>query len=116
MEKKIFYGVDISKNVTPQMARDAIIQCFKEAHKEILNDINGYYSGNEKEAEEVKAISVKMLVNDKFKEVGGDFENPKREDLFPVCKKLAEYASNFRDPKVINKHIKEIKEIINRVD
>ena len=32
----IIYGVDVTKNVTPVMVRDAIIQCFYEAHCNIL--------------------------------------------------------------------------------
>ncbi len=30
---KIIYGVDFSKKITPLMARDAIIVCFKQVHK-----------------------------------------------------------------------------------
>ncbi len=32
----IIYGVDVTKNVTPVMVRDAIIQCFYEAHCNVL--------------------------------------------------------------------------------
>ncbi len=36
MEDNIIYGVDISKEVTPVMVRDAIIDCFTKAHSDVL--------------------------------------------------------------------------------
>ena len=36
------YGVDFSKKITPLMARDAIIVCFRQAHKEILDLMDEY--------------------------------------------------------------------------
>jgi len=35
-KKTIIYAVGITKKVTPVMVRDAIIQCFFEAHDDIL--------------------------------------------------------------------------------
>ncbi len=111
--KECIYGVDTSKKVTPIMVRDAIIDCFKQAHDEILQTMKEYYEfKSEKEFEELKHLNVKFLVESKFEEVGGDFENPSKRDLIKVIDKLAEYASHFRRPEIIKKHYDEIMKLI----
>ena len=70
----IIYGVDVTKNVTPVMVRNAIIQCFYEAHSNVLElakDTFGHPP--ERKFEEMKKSHVKDLVEDIFDKIGGDF-------------------------------------------
>ena len=117
MPDNIIYGVDISKEVTPIMVRDAIIDCFTNAHSGILEEMRDYADfKSEEELLEMKHKTVKSLIESKFKEVGGDFNNPTKDTLIQVVTKLAEYASSFREPIIIDKHVYEIMSLINKLD
>ena len=117
MEKKIIYGVDISKKVTPVMVRDAIIRCFLAAHKEVLEMMKEYYAfGSQKEFKEMKKLEVELLIKKYFAETGGNFDNPTKEEIIKVLDKLAEYAKNFRSPEVIKKHYGEIMRLVNKLE
>lgn len=117
MPSNIIYGVDITNKVTPIMVRDAILDCFLKAHSNVLDEMKIYSDyKTEDEFMKIKQESVKSLVESKFKEVGGDFNNPSRDSLIQVIIKLAEYASKFRDPTIIDKHINEIMSLVNKLD
>jgi hypothetical protein len=117
MADNIIYGVDISKEVTPIMVRDAIIDCFLKAHSNVLDEMRNYSDfKSEEEIIKMKQKNVKSLVESKFKEVGGDFNNPTKDTLMQVIVKLAEYASEFRDPIIIDRHFDEIMSLINKLD
>ncbi|MBW2984594.1 hypothetical protein KY361_05735 [Candidatus Woesearchaeota archaeon] len=115
MAKKI-YGIDPSKKVTPQMARDAIITCFVKAHQEILDEVKGLAGvGTGKEFEELKFKDIKFRIKAIFDDIGRDFNNPTKGDLIKVVDRLAAYASNFRSPGIIKKHYGEIMQLINKI-
>ena len=114
MAKKI-YGVDTSKKVTPLMVRDAIIVCFAKAHSEILDELKDVAGFNEKEFEKLKLEDIGLRIESMFKDMGRDFNNPTKQDLMTVINKLADYAANFRDSKVIRKHYREIKGLIDKL-
>jgi hypothetical protein len=116
MGKKI-YGVDLSQNITPVIVKDAIIRCFLAAHKDVLEDLKKYGSmDSEEELEKMKKLDVELLIQKYFKETGGDFDNPSKDELVAVCDKLAEYASHFRKPDVIKKHYNEIIELVRCIN
>jgi len=94
MSNDMCYGVDISKEITPIMVRDAIIDCFTNAHNEVLEQMKEYTDfKSEKEFEEMKQIQVKYLIETMFGNVGGDFNNPTKESIIQVVMKLKEYAA-----------------------
>ena len=112
----IIYGVDISKEITPLMVRDAIIDCFNKAHGYTFNDIKDSFNTNPNhDLEEKRLEYIKTLIRQKFKEVQGDFENPSKEDLIKVVYKLKEFSTYFRDQEVIEKHAGEIMQLIDRL-
>lgn len=115
MGEKI-YGVDLDGEVTPVMVRDAIIECFLGAHGEILDDMKetGDFK-SEEEFEEMKKVDIKLLVKKSFGDVGGDYDNPTKEDIIGVCGKLAEFAANFRKPEIIEKHRGEIMRLVEKL-
>jgi hypothetical protein len=113
----IVYGVDISKKVTPVLVRDAIIQCFFEAHCNVLELARETFGHPPEEIfEDMKKFHVKELVQDIFIKINGDFNNPTKENLILVLKNLKTFASIYRRPKIINKHVNEIMVLINKLD
>jgi hypothetical protein len=114
--KKCIYGVDITKEVTPTLVRDAIIQCFLKAHAQILEEMKEYGEfESEEEFERMKVFDVKLIVQKFFEDTGGSFENPTKNSIMKVMEKLQEFASNFRKPKIIKEHTKEIMTLINKL-
>ena len=116
-DSNIIYGVDITKNVTSVMVRDAIIQCFYEAHCHVL-DLARETFGHppEEKFEEMKKSHVTELVQDIFDRIGGDFNNPTKENLIKVVDNLKEFAKIYRKPDIIKKHVSEIIMLINKLD
>jgi hypothetical protein len=113
---KCIYGVDPSKKVTPIMVRNAIIRCFQNAHKEVLEDMNKNKEFNtDQERKNFERIQVDLIVRDMFDEVGDDFENPTKEGITKVLDKLAAFASRYRKPKIIKRHYNEIMRLVNRM-
>ena len=114
---KMIYGVDITKNVTPSMVRDAIIQCFYEAHCNVLELARETFGHPPKKRfEEMKKTHVVELVHDIFHTIEGDFESPTKDDLLKVLEELKKFASIYRKPDVIDKHVSEIMVLIDKLD
>jgi len=113
----IIYGVDVTKNVTPVMVRDAIIQCFYEAHCNVLELARETFGHPpKKKFEEMKKMHVEELIHDAFDKIGGDFNKPTKDNLLKVLENLKEFASIYRKPDVIKKHVSEIMLLINKLD
>jgi hypothetical protein len=114
--KKI-YGVDLSKKITPIMVRDAIINCFVQAHSEVLEMMKECIEfKSEQEFEEMKLMNVKFLVESKFDEVGGNFDNPTKEEIMKVLDKLAEFGKKFRKTRIVEKHYGEIMRLVKKME
>jgi len=112
----LIYGIDPAKPVTPVMVRDAIVDCFIQAHKENLEEMKEYHEfKSEEEFEEMKKIDVELLIKSKFEAVGADFNNPTKESIIGVMDKLAELSINFRKPEIIKKHYGEIMDLVHRL-
>ncbi len=115
--KKIIYGVDITQKVTPIMVRDAIIQCFYEAHGDILELAKEFFGYPKKENfEKMKKSHVKELIENIFDKIGENFNNPTKESLIQVVDHLKKIAKIYRTPDVIKKHVSEIMLLINKID
>ena len=113
----IIYGVDVTKNVTPVVVRDAIIQCFYEAHCNVLELARETFGHPpKKKFEEMKKTHVEELIHDTFDKIGGDFNKPTKDNLLKVLENLKEFASIYRKPDVIKKHVSEIMLLINKLD
>ena len=106
----IIYGVDTDKPTTILMVRDAIIECFTQAHKQVLEKDLCDFKGCMKpeDFENLKKINMTQLIQSFFKEMGAKFEEPAKQDLINLCDKLAEYAKKYRSPEIIKKHYGEI--------
>ena len=72
--QNIIYGVDINKKVTPVMVRDAIIQCFYEAHCNVLELAKDTFGKpSKKRFEDMKKTHVKELIYDIFIKIEGRY-------------------------------------------
>jgi hypothetical protein len=102
----IIYGVDTEKEITPIEVRDAILECFYQAHC-----MNAELGKDELATREYCASLIRKF----FTDVGGNFENPTKETLLLVIDNLAKFSQNFRDPQTIEGHHKEIMTLINKL-
>lgn len=113
----IIYGVNTEKPFKPEDVREAIVRCFTEAHNEVMElymkEIDKGASAEE--LEEMKKINVRQIARKAFKDSGGDFENPVKESIMGALGKLKEFAANFRNPELIQKHYGEIMELVNKL-
>lgn len=106
MTEKI-YGIDINGKITPLMVRDAISECFWQAH-----------CADSEIAMDDKKISheyCQSIVRKSFEETGGDFDHPTKESIMKCLENLAEFSKNFRDPSIIQKHQEQIMKLANKL-
>jgi len=107
--------VNLSKKVNLFMVRDAITNCFVEAHSEVFRADEGLRGFQM--FEDIKILHVRYLIETMFEEIGGDFNNPTRGQLGKILVKLKEYAAaSFRKPEVAEKHAGEIKMLIEKIE
>lgn len=106
MTQKI-YGIDPDQPMTPLMVRDAIVECFSQAHC-VDSDI----SPSDKE---LSRQYCKKIVLKAFADSEGNFDNPSKDDIIGAMKNLASFSKNFRDPGVIEKHYKEIMILVEKL-
>lgn len=115
MDEKL-YGVDLSEDVTPVMARNAMVKCFMQAHCEVMAEMKEYHKfGSEEEFTKMEQMNVIAIIKSIFAELGADFDQPTKEDLLKAIDKLTEYAANFRSPEIIKKHYDEMVLILSKV-
>ncbi len=112
---RIIYGVNPDKKVTPVIVRDAIIKCFKEAEKEILEVMRKSTDMKKSSYEKNSQFFIEHFIEERFRKIGADFNRPKKEDLKKVANELKRYALKIRDPKIVNQNHKEIMTLINKI-
>ena len=105
------------QEITPIMVRDEIIQCFYEAHQDVLNEMfNVTDVQTEELSEKTKYKHVKTMIKTLFDRVDEDFDHPNKDSLIKVCDQCAAYASNFRDKELIEKNYSKIMKLIDELD
>jgi hypothetical protein len=112
----IIYGIDTEKPVSPKDVRDAIVECFTQAHSEALADLESYNKELTKaDFEQMKRMNIRQMVRNYFEEVGGDYDSPTKDSIMSVIGKLKEFAEHFRDKDMIEKHFNEIKMLLEKL-
>lgn len=105
--QKIIYGIDITKEVTPLMVRDAIVSCFFEAHC-MDSDV-------EEKDKEINKTYCKEIVKNAFEKARVDFEKPDKNGILLVMNELAEFSKKFRNQEIVQKHFNEIMGLVNKL-
>ena len=106
MTNKIF-GLDPTKPITSLHARDALMECFYQAHC-ISTELDGVNKETNREY-------CNSLVKKSFAETGGNFESPTKEEIISVMDRLAQMSRNFRSQDVIQKHYNTIMSLVNKL-
>ena len=104
---KIIYSIDLDAPVTPLMVRDAIVDCFWNAH---CKD-----TGLAEEEKETNKLYCKTIVEKAFADNNGDFNNPTKESIVACLNSLASFAKSFRDPTLIEEHYGEMMELVGKL-
>lgn len=115
----IVYGVDTSKQISPKDVRDAIVACFTIAHRKELDDLmQSSIDGDltDSQIDKLKEINVKQIVRKFFEESEGNYDQPTKESILSVMDKLREFSTKFRNQAVIEKHYKEIMQLVNKLE
>lgn len=102
------YGIGEQQAVTALMVRDSIVQCFYEAH---CADV-----GLDTADQDINRSYCRSIVEKAFLETGGQFDHPTKESLFAAMQWLATFSRNFRDPALIEQHIVEIQQLLDRLE
>jgi hypothetical protein len=89
------------------MVRDAITECFWNAH---CKD-----TGIEEAEKEANRSYCKSIVEKAFTDSHGDFNNPTKESIIGCLDVLASFAKSFRDPSIIEKHYDEIMLLVSKL-
>jgi hypothetical protein len=111
------YGVDFNDKITPIMVRDAIIKCYYDADREVLEKLFEIQQFDSKEDEtDTKLRHVIIFIRKIFNDVNADFENPTKESLIHVVEKCKECARMFREKEIIEKHTNEIMTLIDKLE
>lgn len=112
----IIYGIDTEKPVSAKDVRDAIVECFALAHSEALSDLKNYSEDiPDVTFEDIKLMNVRQMIRNYFEKVGGDYDAPTKDSILKVVGELKEFAKNFRDQSIIEKHFGEIKTLIEKL-
>ena len=108
------YGVDMSGEITPLMVRDAIVACFRDAHKQAIAALSREDAfSSESEKLGIEKIRIDLIVRAAFEDANADFENPTKEELVRVVGELAKFSERFRKPEIIRKHYREIMRLVD---
>jgi hypothetical protein len=102
-----YYGIDVNSKVTPLMVRDAITDCFWNAH---CKD-----TGIEESEKVANRSYCKSIVEKAFVETGGDYNNPTKESIQKCLGYLADFSKGFRDPTLITKHYNNIMVLVGKL-
>jgi hypothetical protein len=103
----IIYGVDADSEVTSLMVRDALSQCFYQAHCED----SGLGDGEE----EINRNYCRDMVKKVFVDSGGDFEKPTKESILNAMSRLKDFSKSFRDPSIIEAHAAQIMKLVEKI-
>ncbi|OGG01765.1 hypothetical protein A2Z33_00295 [Candidatus Gottesmanbacteria bacterium RBG_16_52_11] len=115
MYMAIIYGIDSDKPVSCEDVRDAIVECFTQAHQKELEDLRQYAHLSDNEFEQLKRVNVRQMVRQYFLDSGGDYDRPTKQSLIGVIDKLKTFAWNFRSPEIIARQYGEIMQLVERL-
>ncbi len=100
------FGIDPNQPVTPLMVRDAILECFFQAHCEDVG-LDQDQTANKDYCQQI--------VKKAFNKAQADFDNPNKADIIKALSELKDFSQSFRDPEIIAKHAQQIMVLVNNI-
>jgi len=113
----IIYGIDSGKPLTPLEVCKALVECFKQAHREaqkkemaeVLEDLDP------SSAEKLTDTQIELIVRNAFRATGGDIDSPIKESIVAAMDHLKIFSSRYRDPKIIKRHYNEMMQLVQKL-
>jgi hypothetical protein len=102
------------EGLTPVRARDLIVTCFFQAQKEAYAEAKGDLglSRDDQSVMESVETSIRMA----FRQVGGDWDHPTRDELCQLIDLLARKSATFGTPEEIVRHHRgQIQRVLDRL-
>ncbi len=113
--KQCELNLDRTANITPEMVRDALVDCFFEAQGEVLGQTMqrlGVATTPERLREKVLSI-----VRSAFRQTGGDFEHPTADSIRKAMEYMAAKAASWGTPaENIDHHLGQFQRALARLD
>ncbi len=107
--------LDQAPNLTPEMVRDALVECFLEAQGDVLRQTMqrlGVPPTPERLREKVRSI-----VRTSFRQTGGDFEHPTASSIRKAMEYMATKAASWGTPQdIIEHHMGEFERALARLE
>ncbi|RMF06826.1 hypothetical protein D6764_01315 [Candidatus Woesearchaeota archaeon] len=115
-EPQCIYGVVIAGKPTPEQVRDAMLNCFREAHRHAMeSDLKMGKLSSKKDFKAYEQSYTEFLLRQFFEEAGGDYDRPTKQALKRVVSKLARFSKHFRSKEVVQNHASEFKKLIDQL-
>ena len=99
------YGIDPNLPLTPLLVRDALENCFYNAHREAIDLENN--------SEQVTKEYCRQMVQQAFHKTGGQYDQPTKKSIMAATNYLSRQAKNFRNQEVISQHVAEIMKYVD---
>ena len=100
------------RQVTPQLVRDELLNCFESANREFSTLMN------QPVADEALKQQVKTFVQTVFVGCGANFENPTKQGILTAIAQCKANAQRMMGPKgsgIIQHHYDEMMKLVNRL-
>jgi len=107
MTNNKIYGIDLHKTITASMVRDALVECFFEAHC--------VDAGLGTDDPSTNKEYILALIKKAFSNSSEDFNQPTKASLCNVINKLKDFSKNFRDQSLIEKHASQMMELVDKI-
>ena len=115
-EPRCIYGVVIDSKPTPEQIRDAMLECFREAHREAMErDFKMGKLSSRKDFKKYEQSYTEFILRQMFEQAGGSFDHPTKKTLKKVVSLLSDFSVHFRSREIVEKHKKEFEKLLNNV-
>ncbi len=99
------------KSLSPLEVRDALVQCFIDAHREAVEEAAAEVNATEDQ----KKGLIADMVRKAFVNSGGDFEHPTKKSIIAAMDNLKDVAKHFRNSELISKHYAKMLALVEKI-
>lgn len=107
-------GYPIDEHLSPSTARELVVDCFTVAHGQNFGQTRELL-GQDTDQQAIRE-SVQGIIKMAFRQVGGNFDNPSKDELVRVVNLLAERSLGWgTPPDIVFQHHSEMMRTLSRV-